>query len=131
MILKLITVKETYELKTDDVKATELLNQIAIRRPEQMITIGKNEGAPYTIGIKPAHLVGYELIPESVQDKAVVPTIVPAQEDDSKRKQESVDIHNMKIAIEQIKDALTVRTPENPLVNQTAKKAGRPKATKE
>ncbi len=128
MILKLITVKETYELKTDDVKATELLNQIAIRRPEQMITIGKNEGAPYTIGIKPAHLVGYELIPESVQDKASVLEIVPGQVVAPN------ELSGLKTQIETLSE-LVQAIAETVVYKDTqaapAKKAGRPKATKE
>ncbi len=110
MKLKLITVKETYELKMDDIKASELLNQIQLRRPEQMIVVGKSEGAPYTIGIKPLHLVGYELIPE-VMEK-VSSDVVPAQETNSLKQE--IEIEKLKAELEVLKASAVKRgRPKN------------------
>ncbi len=108
-ILKIITVKEVYEVKLDDIRIAELLTQINLRRPEQMITLGKSEGMPYQIGIKPLHFVGYEVHPDAVV--SVAPVQLPAQD--------SPEVIALKAELENLK-ALQVTIP--------VKKSGKKKA---
>ncbi len=121
-LLKIITTSQVYEVRLDEIRVAELLKQIELRRLEQMITLGKSEGMPYLIGIKPAHLVGYEVHPEPV----VAPDTLSKAAGISSTltglgsvQVDSPEVAALKAELENLK-ALQVNVPE-------VKKSGRPK----
>ncbi len=108
MILKIITVRDFYELKVDEIKATEIINQMALKRPEQTITLGKSEGAPYQIGIKPLHVVGYELIPDAMEKAVVINSAVSEAE----TLKAQIEVETLKSQLDAIKNPKTKKVKE-------------------